>query len=179
MSDPLIECDGCGIETPASTATNNGDDWFCPACAAVETRTAPVWAWGTIDDTLAMDAESHGFDDSLRAQIRQAIAALARMLDLADADTRAPATAPAVAEASLPPVREHANAEGLCECEPLRAAEARLVSIGGHLGYLAECYHAGTPKPPGGQQVGPRADSITQPSLRRVVRPLVEAWEAR
>jgi hypothetical protein len=44
-----------------------------------------------------------------------------------------------------------------------------------HLDHLCAMYAAGAPRP-GGQQVQPPAEAISQPTLRRLVRPIVEAW---
>lgn len=40
------------------------------------TRSAPRWAWATIDETLAMDAESKAFAAELRDEIKLATAAV-------------------------------------------------------------------------------------------------------
>lgn len=51
----------------------------CPGCSfenEIVTRSAPRWAWELIDETLAMDAQSSGFDAQLREQIGLAIIAL-------------------------------------------------------------------------------------------------------
>ena len=40
---------------------------------AIELRHAPKWAWDTIDETLALDAESSAFDLALRREIDAAL----------------------------------------------------------------------------------------------------------
>ncbi len=42
-------------------------------------RAAPQWAWDTIDETLALDAQSAAFDSALRREVGVAAAAMRRL----------------------------------------------------------------------------------------------------
>lgn len=42
----------------------------------IVTRSAPRWAWDTIDETLALDAHSPAFDPKLREAIAGALEAM-------------------------------------------------------------------------------------------------------
>lgn len=59
------------------------------------TRTAPRWAWETIDETLVMDAQSKAFGQELRNEIRLATFAMAMGGESAE---NAPISREAVAE---------------------------------------------------------------------------------
>ena len=48
------------------------------------TRSAPTWAWETIDETLAMDARSSAFDETLRREIQAALDAMIQASEAGD-----------------------------------------------------------------------------------------------
>ncbi|WP_444668371.1 hypothetical protein [Cereibacter changlensis] len=73
---------------PMVTMVSDDDD-------ELVTRTAPRWAWETIDETLVMDAQSKAFGQELRNEIRLATFAMAMGGESAE---NAPISREAVAE---------------------------------------------------------------------------------